>query len=121
AAREELDMFSPPRRLPSSPVGVAVERVMWTAAGARIAGWYTSSKNGAAVVLTHGSSANRSQINFEFTALARAGFGVLAFDWPGHGESGGAVRYGSPERAAFAGAVDWLTRRPDVNAKHVGA
>src|SRR5207249_567589 len=88
AARVALETFSPPRGVPLPPAGVAVEHVTWSAAGATIAGWYAPSQNRAAVILTHGSSADRSQLNTEFTALARAGFGVLAFDWPGHGESG---------------------------------
>src|SRR5437763_17136882 len=63
AARGELQMFSPPGSAPSPPSGVAVEPVAWTAAGTRIAGWYVPSRNRAAVILTPGSSADRSQLN----------------------------------------------------------
>jgi pimeloyl-ACP methyl ester carboxylesterase len=121
AARGEWAIFSPPSGTPLPPAALAVEPVDWTAAGVRIAGWYAPSQNRAAVILAHGSSADRRQLNAECTALAGAGFGVLAFDWPGHGESGGLVRHGTPERAAFEGAVNWLSRRPDVDAKRIGA
>ena len=37
----------------------------------------------------------------------RDGFGVLVFDWPGHGESGGSVHYGAPERDALYAGDAW--------------
>jgi dienelactone hydrolase len=46
---------------------------------------------------------------------------VLLFDFPGHGESGGEVRFGRPATAAVEGAVDFLSSRPGVDQARVGA
>jgi dipeptidyl aminopeptidase/acylaminoacyl peptidase len=88
--------------------------------GTLIAGWYVPSRNGAAVVLVHGTGADRSGTLVETGILADAGFGALAIDLPGQGASAGRTRWGVPERAAIRGAVDWLTRRPEVDAKRIG-
>jgi uncharacterized protein len=120
STRVEWDELHPPATIPAPP-SIPYEAAEWTAAGERVSGWYVPSKNGAAVILTHGSLADRSQQNAELEALAGAGFGALAFDWPGHGLSGGKVRYGTLERAAFLGAVDWLSQRGDVREGRIGA
>jgi pimeloyl-ACP methyl ester carboxylesterase len=44
----------------------------------------------------------------EARLLSSHGFGVLMFDWPGHGESGGRVTWGLTEPEALLGALDWL-------------
>jgi dipeptidyl aminopeptidase/acylaminoacyl peptidase len=88
--------------------------------GARIAGWFVPPKNHATVVLLHGTSADRTSMLAEASILAKASFGVLLFDWPGYGESEGEVRWGAPERAALAGALDWLVRRPDIDPNRIG-
>jgi fermentation-respiration switch protein FrsA (DUF1100 family) len=46
---------------------------------------------------------------------------VLAFDWPGHGESEGEIRWGAPERLALGGALDWLSAQPSIDAERLGA
>jgi dipeptidyl aminopeptidase/acylaminoacyl peptidase len=89
--------------------------------GNRIAGWYVPSKNRAAVIVTHGTNADRSSMLDEIRLLAEAGFGVLAFDWPGDGASEGEVRWGSTEREALRGAIDWLAARPEVDPDRLGA
>ncbi len=89
--------------------------------GARIAGWYAPSHNRAGVVVTHGTNADRSSMLDEIRLLADAGFGVLAFDWPGNGESAGEVRWGAAEREALTAAIDWLSLQPDVDAHRIGA
>jgi pimeloyl-ACP methyl ester carboxylesterase len=81
---------------------------------------FAASKNGAAVVLTHGAGGDRSDVADEARILSGAGFGVLAFDWPGHGESAGEIRWGDPERQALAGALDWLCMQPSVDPSRVG-
>jgi len=83
-------------------------------------GWYASSHNGAAVILLHGSSWNRTGNLDEALLLMRDGFGVLVFDWPGHGESGGSVHYAATERAALTAALSWVSAQPDVRAGAIG-
>jgi pimeloyl-ACP methyl ester carboxylesterase len=87
---------------------------------APIRGWYLPSRTGAAVVFAGGSSAPRAELVPQARALAAVGAGALLFDWPGTGESGGAVAYGAPERAALEGALDFLGGRPDVDPRRVG-
>jgi alpha-beta hydrolase superfamily lysophospholipase len=89
--------------------------------GATLRGWWLPSRNAAAVILTHGSGANRAQLLPEARILARHGYGVLLFDWPGHGESGGSVALGEPERRALESAVDFVAAQPGVDAKRIGA
>jgi dipeptidyl aminopeptidase/acylaminoacyl peptidase len=88
--------------------------------GHRLAGWYAPARNRAAVVLAHGTGADRSALLFETEFLAAAGFGVLAFDLPGQGASEGVTRWGVPERQAIGAAVDWLSARADVDPRRIG-
>lgn len=89
--------------------------------GSRLRGWYLPSRNRAAVVVVHGSDADRRSMLPDARILNAASFGVLLFDWPGHGESEGAVTWGRSERAALAGAIDFVQRRPDVDSMGIGA
>src|SRR5215212_3854674 len=98
AARHELRAdFRPVRSVPTRPAILADERledVSFDARGTAVRGWFIAPSNGAAVLLLHGSDADRSQLAHEAHLLAQHGYGVLLFDWPGHGESGGAVTWG---------------------------
>ncbi len=92
-----------------------------TADGLRLRGWYVPSRNGAAVALLHGTSSNRLGVAGHARLLARHGFGVLAFDLRGHGESEGRstslpARFQADADAALA----HLRARPDVRAERVG-
>ena len=86
-----------------------------------IAGWYLPSRTGAAVIVLHGSEADRSSMLAEARALAAAGFGVLLFDLPGHGESDGRVERGRTERSALRAAIDFVTAQPGIAAQRIGA
>jgi uncharacterized protein len=86
----------------------------------RLAAWYVPSRNRAALVLVHGTSADRSSLLTEARFLAEAGFGVLALDLPGQGQSEGRTRWGVPERHAIVAAVDWLSARDDVDSQRIG-
>jgi len=111
------DLLSQPESL-----GIAgLRNVDFAAAGNDIAGWFVPPRNGAAVILLHGTSSDRSQLIWELRALARAGFGVLAFDWPGQGLSEGEEHWGSAERAALTTALDWLDVEPGVDPGRIGA
>jgi dipeptidyl aminopeptidase/acylaminoacyl peptidase len=89
--------------------------------GVQIRGWYLPSKNGAAIILTHGSNADRAQRLPDARVLGAAGFGVLCFDWPGQGESDGQVTWGPSERSALTGAIDFVAGQPGIDKQHIGA
>ena len=64
---------------------VAIE----TADGRRLSAWYVPSRNRTAVLLSHGSGGSRERLVPHIRMLARHGYGVLALDNPGNGESEG--------------------------------
>ncbi len=103
--------------------GLTVQTVsIPTEDGARLAGWYVPSTNGAAVVLLHGAGSTRSNVLDEAAVLADAGFGVLMVDARGHGESGGrAMDFGWYGEDDVAAAVDVLVAQPDVEPDRIGA
>lgn len=85
-----------------------------------LSGWYVPSRNGAAVVVTTGTNSDRTRMLPELRVLADAGFGVLVFDWPGLGQSAGAINWGSQARNALTAAIDWLSVQPDVDPGRIG-
>jgi dipeptidyl aminopeptidase/acylaminoacyl peptidase len=91
-----------------------------SADGRRVAGWYAPSRNRAAIILVHGTGAERSSLLFETGFLSQAGFGVLAIDLPGQGASEGRTRWGVPERQAISAAIDWLRTRGEVHPERIG-
>jgi dipeptidyl aminopeptidase/acylaminoacyl peptidase len=91
-----------------------------SAAGLNVAAWYVPSRNHAAVVLAHGTNADRSSMLPEIRILATAGYGVLAFDWPGNGASEGSNRWGDEEQQALSAAVAFLAAQPDVERARIG-
>lgn len=122
--RAEKWLFFPssPAQIPIDRAGMAgTEAIELKAAGFRLRGWYVPSKNRAAIVLAHGSISNRLELLKEAQALSRAGFGILMFDWPGHGESEGKVQWAANERECLSAAIDFAAARPDTDAKKLGA
>jgi uncharacterized protein len=105
-----------PPRLTSAEFGVPRLRdvAFFARDDTKLVGVYAPSQNGAAVVLLHGGGGERSDVAPEVAILAGAGFGVLAYDSPGHGESGGKISWGEPERRALAAALDFLSEQPGV-------
>jgi fermentation-respiration switch protein FrsA (DUF1100 family) len=71
--------------------------------------------------LVHGAGGDRSSLLAEARILAGRGYGVLSFDLPGHGESGGEIRWAEPERASVRAAVDWLEKSAGIRAGGIGA
>jgi dipeptidyl aminopeptidase/acylaminoacyl peptidase len=117
-------------RTPSTAISLHPEQagvpglreISFAAAGdPTIAAWYAPSRNRAAVILVHGTEAERSALLPEVRFLAESGFGVLAFDCPGQGASGGKTHWGVAERRAIGAAVDWLIRQDDVDPRRIGA
>ena len=97
--------------------GLEYRDVVLTAAdGVRLSGWYVPSRNQAAVVLVHGSGSTRLNILDHVEVLGRAGYGVLAMDARGHGESGGVpMDLGWLEDQTFEAGVSFLSRQADVD------
>jgi pimeloyl-ACP methyl ester carboxylesterase len=90
--------------------------------GVTLRGWYVPSRNGAAVLALHGTGSNRLGVARHARLLAGHGYGVLALDLRGHGESGGRST-SVPWRLDddLDAALDWLEARPDVHGGRIGA
>ena len=70
-------------------------------------------RNGTAVVLIHGSTGNRARVADRARLLARHGYGVLAIDLPGNGESDGYSNgLGDNAQPAVTKALDYLAAAP---------
>lgn len=126
AYRDERRCFIPVRHEPR--IGLAGFEIpelrdvsFTTRAGVRLSGVFAPPRNHATVILTHGSNGERSDLLPEARILSRAGFGVLAFDWPGHCQSEGTIQWGADERAALTAAIELLERTPGVDATKLGA
>lgn len=125
--RFESSFYHPTRRKPPKPTDLPELRdlrdVTFAAtSGTRLAGWYQPPREagGPAVVLTHGLPGDREGLVAPAALLARHGYGVLLFDWPGYGESEGRVTYGVSELAALRAALDWLAAQPEVAPGRLG-
>jgi hypothetical protein len=88
--------------------------------GRKLSAWYVPSRNGAAVLLSHGSGGSRGRVPAHVRMLARHGYGVLALDNPGNGESDGHSNgLGDNAQPAIAAGLDYLGRRPDVDPARI--
>jgi hypothetical protein len=110
-------------RIPVDPaaLGIAHEDVTFRSSdGLRLGGWYVPSRNGAAVLVVHGSGGSRGGAVLHARMLARAGYGVLLYDARGRGGS-----EGDPEGMGWtwqrdvAGALAWLKARHDVDPDRI--
>lgn len=114
----------PPARISAHPEATGIaglrEVSFRSTDGTDIAGWYVPSRNRAAVVLVHGTNADRAALLPETRILAAGGFGALALDLPGQGVSGGRSQWGAAERHAVRAAAEWLAKRADVDADRIG-
>jgi pimeloyl-ACP methyl ester carboxylesterase len=84
--------------------------------GDDLAGWYIAPRNGSAVLVGHGSGGSRARVMEEIRILARNGYGVLAFDLAGNGESRGHSNgLGDNAQPAVDAALDYVERQPGVD------
>jgi dipeptidyl aminopeptidase/acylaminoacyl peptidase len=122
-ARSEIEA-DPPSPLLKQPESAGIAHVQAVSfvsrSGLHIAAWYVPSENRAAVIVAHGTNSDRASMLDEIRLLSQAGFGVLAFDWPGLGESDGRILWGSEARDALSSAIDWICARADVDPHRVG-
>jgi uncharacterized protein len=113
----------PPRQTVSAPDGLSgmMNVRLVTRDGIELQGWYVPSRNHAAVVFGHGWGGQRGQLLPEAAALASRGYGVLLFDWRGHGKSGGnGTTWGTDEQRDLDAALEFLLARPDVDSLRLG-
>jgi uncharacterized protein len=101
-------------------VGTQAVRVPMQSGGS-LAAWYVPPRNGATVLLLHGTSGDRSGLLWEARTLADAGFGVLAPDLLGYGLSDGAPDWSTRERRGVVDAIDWALQQPRVSPDRIGA
>jgi alpha-beta hydrolase superfamily lysophospholipase len=92
-----------------------------TTDGVELSGWYVPSRNRAALVVIHGSGSTRLNILDHVDVLASAGYGVVALDARGHGESEGrAMDLGWQEDLDIRAGVSFLAEQPDVDPDRIG-
>jgi dienelactone hydrolase len=112
---------------PPTPVDAAMppsaERVSFeTPDGVTMVGWYTPSTNGAAVIVLPGSGGSKASTLAHAAVLTDHGYGVLALDSRGTGDSGGLGHaWGWHGVADVTGAVAWLGTRPEVDPERIAA
>ncbi len=83
-----------------------------------LAAWYTSTQNGASIILLHGATGSREGIKGYAEFLKKNGFGVLAFDMRGHGESegDGVNGYGWNSTDDIMAATEYLSKQSNVKS-----
>jgi pimeloyl-ACP methyl ester carboxylesterase len=120
-AQANLITHAPRWAIDESKLGIAHEDVrIATADGRKLSAWYVPSRNGAAVLLSHGSGGSRGRVTAHVRMLARHGYGVLALDNPGNGGSEGHSNgLGDNAQAGLDAGIDYLTRRPEVDPKRI--
>jgi dienelactone hydrolase len=89
--------------------------------GPPLAAWYIPSNNGAAVIVRHGASSSKEAVLDHAAVLAHAGYGVLAMDARGHGDSGGESNAFGWFADDVSIGVDYLVSRSDIVAGRIGA
>jgi len=95
--------------------------VLTTDDGMRLAAWYYPSQNRAAVILLHGYKDDRSSMLPIAAMLIRHGYGVIAPDFRGHGESEGErVTFGHDEVRDVEAAYRYLLTRSEVDPERIG-
>ena len=114
---------APRWEIQESSLGIPHEEVRIDASGDRtLSAWYVPSRNGAAVLVGHGSGGSRERVLEEIRLLARHGYGVLAFDLFGNGESTGHSNgLGDNAQPAVDAALDYVAGRPDVDPERIAA
>ena len=98
--------------------GIAYQEIeLRSSDGIRLAAWYTPPRNGALILIAHGYGDRRSE-DF-YVLFAEHGYGVLAWDFRGHGASGGdLVTLGYHETRDVDAALTYALSQPEV--EHLG-
>ena len=122
--KSTLRYLHPQRSLTSeneTPAGYGIEYEdirLVTADGIELAAWYTPPKNGVLILVGHGHGDHRS-VN-QYALYVHNGYGVLAWDFRAHGESGGELStLGYLEALDVEAALEYGLQQADV--EHIGA
>ena len=113
---------APRWKIQEASLGIPHQQVtVPTADGRELSAWYVPSRNGAALLVDHGSGGSRERVVDHIRMLARHGYGVLALDLPGNGESEGHSNgLGDNAQPAIDAGLDYLSKRPDVDPDRIG-
>jgi pimeloyl-ACP methyl ester carboxylesterase len=116
-----LTTHAPRWAIQESSLGIPhQEVVIETADGRGLSAWYVPSRNRAAVLVSHGSGGSRERVAAHVRMLARHGYGVLAYDNPGNGESQGHSNgLGYNAQPAVDAALGWVAGRPEVDPRRI--
>lgn len=88
-----------------------------TSDGVQLQAWYRPPTNGAAVIILHGAGSSRESLRPYAEMLARHGYGALAVDLRGHGESQGKTnRLGWQSAPDVAAAAEFLQKQNEVHS-----
>jgi uncharacterized protein len=83
--------------------------------------WYTPPLDGAVIILLPGSGGAKGSTVAHAETLRRHGYGTLALDSRGAGDSGGVGNaWGWHGASDIAGAIDWLVAEADVDPGSIG-
>jgi uncharacterized protein len=114
-AGANLPTHAPRWAIDTGTLAIAHEDVTISTDGRDLTAWYVPSRNGAAVLVSHGSGGSRGRLPRHVEMLARHGYGVLALDNPGNGGSDGHSNgLGDNAQPGIRAALDWLSDRPEV-------
>jgi pimeloyl-ACP methyl ester carboxylesterase len=107
-----------PTRAPVGPPPAGFAAVtLATDDGLALQAWYAPPDNGAAIILIHGAGSSRETLRPYAALLRRHGYGVLALDLRGHGQSGGRTnRFAWQGSRDVSAAVAFLALQPEVAA-----
>jgi len=116
-----------PRRMavrkPEGAGELPIEEVVFASRdGVRLSGWFIPARNAVGgVILCHGFPSNRAEMLPVARLLAAAGMHLLLFDFRALGRSeGNLCTIGFHEVRDLLGAVDYMTKRPEMAGLNVG-
>jgi dipeptidyl aminopeptidase/acylaminoacyl peptidase len=89
--------------------------------GAKLAGWYVPTQNGAVIIAQHGYKAHRGEMLNESAALHRRGYGLLLPALRAHDMSDGSlVSFGKREIDDLEAWYRFVLAQPDVDPRRIG-
>ena len=116
-----LSSYAPRPAFTAQPPAGATTVEFTASDGVRLAAWYTPTSIGATVIVLPGAGGTKAGVQAQAAVLTRYGFGVLAMDPRGLGESGGHPHlWGWGGDRDVAAAVDWLSARTEARSGRIG-